>query len=128
MRKKNLYGKRVFVTGASSGIGQACALLFARNGCNVTGVSRNTEEKTEQFPGGGSLALKRLDVTDEEAVREFVENLPGVDIAILCAGMGVAGPVETTASELTRKQMEVNYFGTLRSHASQGCVTRKEAC
>lgn len=122
MRKKNLYGKRVFVTGASSGIGQACALLFARNGCNVTGVSRNTEEKTEQFPGGGSLALKRLDVTDEEAVREFVENLPGVDIAILCAGMGVAGPVETTASELTRKQMEVNYFGTL--NAAQPCLTR----
>ena len=47
--RKNLYGKNVFVTGASSGIGQACALMFARNGYAVTGVSRNTEEKTETF-------------------------------------------------------------------------------
>lgn len=120
--KKNLYGKNVFVTGASSGIGRACALMFTENGCDVTGVSRNTEERTERFPGGGSLTLKRLDVTDEQAVRAFVDGLPGVDIAVLCAGMGVAGPAETTSSELTRKQMEVNYFGTL--NAAQPCLGR----
>ena len=120
--KKNLYGKNVFVTGASSGIGRACASMFARNGCSVTGVSRNTEERTESFKGGGSLTLKRLDVTDEAAVKEFVDELPGVDIAILCAGMGVAGAAETTDSELTRKQMEVNYFGTI--NAAQPCLTR----
>ena len=126
MRKKknnsNLYGGNVFVTGASSGIGQACALAFAKNGCAVMGVSRNTEEKTENFPGGGSLTMRRLDVTDETAVREFVEKLPGVDIAVLCAGMGVAGPAETTPSEMTRRQMEVNYFGTI--NAAQPCLTR----
>ena len=120
--KKNHYGKNVFVTGASSGIGHACAVAFAKSGCNVTGVSRNIEEKTERYSGGGSLTLRRLDVTDEAAVREFVEKLPRVDIAVLCAGMGVAGPAETTASELTRKQMEVNYFGTL--NAAQPCLTR----
>ena len=119
--RKNLYGKNVFVTGASSGIGQACALMFARNGYAVTGVSRNTEEKTETFTGGGSLTLKRLDVTDETAAKELVESLPGVDIAILCAGMGIAGPAETTSAELTRRQMEVNYFGTI--NAAQPCLT-----
>lgn len=122
MQKKNQYGKNVFVTGASSGIGKACAVMFAKNGCDVTGVSRNTEEKTEHFAGGGSLTLRKLDVTDETATREFIENLPGVDIAILCAGMGVAGPAETAPSEMTRKQMEVNYFGTL--NAAQPCLTR----
>ena len=126
MRKKskaeNVYGKNVFVTGASSGIGQACAIAFAKSGCTVTGVSRNTEEKTEHFPGGGSLSLHRLDVTDEAAVRGFVESLPGVDIAILCAGMGVAGPAETTPSEMTRRQMEVNDFGAI--NAAQPCLTR----
>ena len=122
MTDKNCYGKHVFITGASSGIGQACALTLARNGFAVTGVSRRTEEKTETFAGGGSLTLRRLDVTDEDAVKAFVENLPQVDIAILCAGMGVAGPAETTPSEMTRKQMEVNYFGTL--NAAQPCLTR----
>ena len=122
MTDQNCYGKHVFITGASSGIGQACALTFAQNGFTVTGVSRSTEEKTEPFAGGGSLTLRRLDVTDEDAVKAFVASLPQVDIAILCAGMGVAGPAETTPSAMTRKQMEVNYFGTL--NAAQPCLTR----
>lgn len=119
---KNVYGRNVFVTGASSGIGKACAELFAKNGCTVTGVSRNAAEGTEYYPGGGSLTLQRLDVTEEESARSFVESLPGVDIAILCAGMGVAGPAETLPSDMTRKQMEVNYFGTL--NVAQPCLTR----
>ena len=123
--KKNLCGKNVFVTGASSGIGRACALMFARNGCDVTGVSRHTEEKTESFDGGGSLTLRKLDVTDEAATKAFIEGLPEVDIAVLCAGMGVAGPAETAPSGLTRKQMEVNYFGTL--NAAQPCLSKMRA-
>ena len=121
-KRKNYYGKRVFVTGASSGIGKACALMFAANGFDVIGVSRNTKEKTERFPGGGRLTLRRLDVTDEAATKAFVEQLRGVDIAVLCAGMGIAGPAETTESELTRRQMEVNYFGTL--NAAQPCLSK----
>ena len=120
--KENVYGKNVFVTGASSGIGLACARMFAKKGCHVTGVSRNTDEREEAFEGGGKLVMRRLDVTDEEKVREFVAGLPGVDIAVLCAGMGVAGPAETTPSEMTRRQMEVNYFGTL--NAAQPCLSR----
>ena len=68
------------------------------------------------------MTLQPLDVTDEAAVKAFVESLPGVDIAILCAGMGVAGPAESTPADMTRKQMEVNYFGTL--NAAQPCLTR----
>ena len=121
-KDKRIYGERVFVTGATSGIGRACARAFAASGYQVTGVSRSAEDVTERFPGGGTLTLRPLDVTDEEAVKAFVESLPGVDIAILCAGMGVAGPAEITPAEMTRKQMEVNYFGTL--NAAQPCLTR----
>ena len=109
----NKYGNNIVVTGASSGIGRACALEFARKGCSVVGVSRNITEGTETFPGGGSITGFRLDITDEAAAKNFVDSLPDIDIAILCAGMGVAGPAETTPQELTRRQMEVNYFGTL---------------
>ena len=120
--KENKYGKNVFVTGASSGIGKACAEYFAMMGCHVTGVSRHCEEGARDFEGGGSLVMKRLDITDEEKVRAFVKDLPGLDIAILCAGMGIAGPAETTPSSMTRKQMEVNYFGTVQT--AQSCLTR----
>ena len=122
MSKENVYGKNVFITGASSGIGRACARRFAESGCLVTGVSRNTEETVENFPGGGSITMRKLDVTDAESVRRFVEALPEVDIAVLCAGMGVAGPAETTPAEMTRRQMEVNYFGTL--NAAQPVLSR----
>ena len=121
-KRKNCYGNHVLITGASSGIGWACALMLAENGFDVVGVSRNTKEKTVRYPGGESLTLRRLDVTDEAATRAFVDQLPGVDIAVLSAGMGVAGPAETTASELTRRQMEVNYYGTL--NAAQPCLHR----
>ena len=122
---KNQYGKHVFVTGASSGIGRACAVLFAKEGCAVTGVSRHCEEGTTQYPGGGSLTMRRLDVTDEEAVKAFAGSLEAVDIAVLCAGMGVAGPAETLPMALARKQMEVNYFGVL--HAAQAVLPRMRA-
>ena len=90
--KKNLYGKNVFVTGASSGIGRACALMFARSGCDVTGVSRNTEEKTERVEGGGSLTLRKLDVTDEaaETLYSMLQNkYPSLDINLINGGQPV---------------------------------------
>ena len=120
---KNVYGDRVLVTGATSGIGKACAEAFAGSGCQVVGVARRAEEgAVQKFPGGGSITYRRLDVTDEAAARELVDCLDGVDIAVLCAGMGVAGPAETTPAEMTRRQMEVNYFGTL--NVAQPCLSR----
>ncbi len=111
---KNVYGKHVFITGASSGIGKACAEAFAREGCLVTGVSRHCDETEEHFPGGGSLVMRKMDVTDPESVRLVTESLERIDIAVLCAGMGVAGPAEELPMDLVRRQMEVNYFGTVR--------------
>ena len=111
---KNAYGKRIFVTGASSGLGKACAEAFAQNGCAVVGISRSCEEKTTEYPGGGTLTMRRMDVTDDDSVTAVAGELDGVDIAILCAGMGVSGPAEELPMELAYRQMEVNYFGVLR--------------
>ena len=126
---KNCYGKNVLITGASGGIGRAAAEAFAKAGCRVLGVSRHCRETLEIYDPArrgfreadplkeagrsGMIAMRRLDVTDEAAVEHFAEKLGGVDIAVLCAGMGVAGPVESLPSEMARLQMEVNYFGTL---------------
>ena len=111
---KNVYGKRAFVTGASSGLGRACAEALARSGCDVIGVSRSCEESTAAYPGGGSLTMCRMDVTEDASVEAVAGSLEGVDIAVLCAGMGVSGPAEELPMELAYRQMEVNYFGVLR--------------
>ena len=114
MKIKNLYGKNIFVTGASSGIGKACALRFAQSGCRVIGVAINCEEKVQYFENGGCFKLHNMDVTKEDEVERLVTSIECVDIAVLCAGIGVAGPVEELSIDLAKKQMDVNYFGTLR--------------
>ncbi len=111
---QNRYGKRVFVTGASGGLGRACAVAFAQNGCDVLGVSRSCEETVMDYPGGGQLVMRRMDVTDDASVQAVCSGMNGVDIAILAAGMGVSGPAEELPMELAYRQMETNYFGVLR--------------
>lgn len=111
---KNVYGRRVFVTGASSGLGKACAEAFAAAGCDVTGVSRSCEETVTDYPGGGRLTMKRMDVTDDASVAAVAGALEGVDIALLAAGMGISGPAEEVPMDMVYRQMETNYFGVVR--------------
>lgn len=111
---KNIYGKNIFVTGASSGIGKACALAFAEAGCHVVGAAIDCVEIFEHYKNGGCLELHNMDVTKDTDVKRVVSSIKRIDIAILCAGIGVAGPVEDLSMELAEKQMGVNYFGTLR--------------
>lgn len=109
---KNVYGKNVIVTGASSGIGKICAEGLANIGCNVVGLALGCEEKTYNV-GNGTIHLINCDVTKKEEVEKVFENIKEVDIALLAAGIGIAGPEEIMPVELARKQMEVNYFGVL---------------
>lgn len=111
---KNVYGKAVLVTGASSGIGQACARSFAKAGCHVIGAALGCEETVERYENGGIFELHPVDVTSDSDVKNLIAGMEKIDIAVLCAGIGVAGPVEELSMALAEKQMGVNYFGTLR--------------
>ena len=110
----NVYGKNVLVTGASRGIGQAVAEALAGAGCQVTAVSRGCTEGLKEYPGGGSIRSMRMDVTNCNSVAKVVDSMDRIDIAVLCAGMGVAGSAEELPMELARAQMETNYFGVLQ--------------
>ncbi len=103
----------VLVTGASSGIGRACATHLAGRGYRVYGTSRRA--------GGGqpgSVAMLVADVTDdrsvEQAVAAVLEREGRLDIVVNNAGMGIAGPVENTSIEQAKRQLEVNFFGAFR--------------
>ena len=93
---KKLNGKIVFITGASSGIGLACARSFAEAGCGLVLSARRVDrvealatELKQQY--GTPIHTGKLDVRDCAAVNKFVEDLPAefkeVDILLNNAGL-----------------------------------------
>ena len=105
---KNYYGKNVFVTGATSGIGKICAEELAKRGCNVIGVGLNVEDNTTKIVGKGSITMYKMDVTNLVDIERVFEKIENIDIGVLCAGFGIAGPAEIMPFEFAKKQMEVN--------------------
>jgi NAD(P)-dependent dehydrogenase (short-subunit alcohol dehydrogenase family) len=99
----------VLVTGASSGIGLACAAHLAGRGYRVYGTSRR--------PSTDILTLT-MDVTAdrsvEQAVASVLDREGRLDIVVNNAGMGIAGPVENTSIEEAKRQLDVNFFGAFR--------------
>ena len=87
--------KRVLVTGAGSGIGQATCLAFAREGAAVAGADMNLEAAQETAQKvttmGGKAAALQLDVTQPDFVNTVVERteneLGGIDILVNSAGV-----------------------------------------
>lgn len=87
--------KTVFITGATSGFGAACARRYAADGCRLVLVGRRLERLQELQKGLASLALShitRLDVRDREAVFAAVDALPSDfrNIGILVNNAGLA--------------------------------------
>ncbi len=80
-----LIGKRVLITGASSGIGESCARAFAAQGANLV-LSARREERVDEIAKsltrahGTDARAYRLDVTDKDAVSAFVDELESDDL------------------------------------------------
>jgi NAD(P)-dependent dehydrogenase (short-subunit alcohol dehydrogenase family) len=107
----------VLVTGASTGIGRACALRLATAGWTVLAGVRGSEagESLERVAPGGRVRALTLDVTDPAQIAAAVEQIPegGLDGLVNNAGIGVGGPIELIAEEDLRRQFDVNVFAQL---------------
>jgi 3-oxoacyl-[acyl-carrier protein] reductase len=92
---ESLQGKVALVTGASQGIGRACALALAKAGATVALAARNEEKLKEAVrqieSEGGKAAAFRLDVTSDEAIKAAVKEIAGQlgPIAILVNNAGI---------------------------------------
>ncbi|MDR1130345.1 MAG: SDR family NAD(P)-dependent oxidoreductase [Prevotellaceae bacterium] len=108
--------KVVFITGASSGIGRATALLLAKRNYTVYGAARRIDRLKELESQGVKPLV--MDVTDEisvsNAINELIKNENKIDVLINNAGYGEYGAIEDVSIENAKKQLDVNLFGTAR--------------
>ena len=109
--------KTVLITGSSSGLGRAAAILFQKMGWNVAATMRNPEKEKELNTLNRVLCL-RLDVTApgsiDSAIQTSVEKFGGIDVLVNNAGYGLTGPFEGISEEQIRRQFETNVFGLMR--------------
>lgn len=109
-----LEGRRVLVTGASSGIGEGTARELAAAGARVACVARR-KERIEKLAGEiGGIAIE-ADVSEEKAARgavdEAADSLGGLDAVLNIAGVQLLAPFSEGRSEEWRTLLNVNVFG-----------------
>jgi NAD(P)-dependent dehydrogenase (short-subunit alcohol dehydrogenase family) len=124
MQHVDVAGRRVLVTGASSGIGEATARLVARLGGTVLLVARRADE-LERITGeiraaGGSAHHYPVDLTDHAAIDalagQVLDRHGGVDVLVNNAGHSIRRSVVLSLDRFHdyERTMRLNYFGPLR--------------
>ena len=109
---ESLRGRRVVIIGASSGIGLATAELLSQSGAELILASRNLEtlqEATKDLPG--MISTHRLDITVEEDVARFFEQIGRFDHLVVPAAGAVLGTLADSPTESTRAMVDSKFWG-----------------
>ena len=111
-----LAGKRVLITGASSGIGLAAVSAFAREGATLALMARGREALDEAARESGA-AVVAADVSNRKAVERAVEravaDLGGLDIVVSNAGAAVFGHFAEVHPDDFERTLDVTYTGAV---------------
>jgi dehydrogenase/reductase SDR family protein 7B len=118
---KPLKDKIVIITGASSGIGKACAIAFAKEGANLTIAARDVVKLEITAKECRSCGVKviaiQTDVAIEEDCRKLIEaafqEFGRIDILMNNAGMSMRALFQDANISVLKKLMDVNFWGTV---------------
>ena len=119
--KNNYNNKVVIITGASSGIGKACAFEFARQGAKVVLASRKENElkkiEDEIKKQGGDTIFVKTDVRKiedcENLIEKTVEKYNRIDVLINNAGISMRANFEDTDLSVIKELMDTNFYGAV---------------
>lgn len=119
-----LSGAHVVITGGSSGIGLATAHQVVARGARVSLLARDEARLADAVAAVGATASASADVADPDAVRAaigcLVDEGGPCDVLVTAAGSAHPGYFDRLDDDVFRRQMEVDYFGTL--HAIRAVV------
>lgn len=117
--------KVVLITGASSGIGKACAQYLLEKGYIVYGTSRKTI-----ISENANMHFLQMDVTNRQSVDEGVARIISeqghIDVVMNNAGMGIMGSLELATEEEVRLQMDANFHGVVNICSAVVLYMRKQ--
>lgn len=130
----SISGRVAAITGASSGIGLACARALAREGVAVVlgarRVSLLESTATQIRAAGGRAAICQMDVVREDDVRALVamaeREFGRLDVMICNAGFGYYGPIDEMPADVMRRMLDVNFMGTFYGAAAAMPVFRRQ--
>jgi NAD(P)-dependent dehydrogenase (short-subunit alcohol dehydrogenase family) len=108
--------KTIFMTGCSTGLGKAAALLFAQNGWKVIATMRKPDQATD-LKEHENITLLELDVTKKDQIKAATEKalaMGDVDVVFNNAGYGLVGPLEGISDEQLVRQIDTNLLGVIR--------------
>jgi NAD(P)-dependent dehydrogenase (short-subunit alcohol dehydrogenase family) len=112
-----LDGRNVLVTGASTGIGRATALMLADLGATVYAGTRDV---ASGYALGPKVRPVRLDVTNDVDVIDVASRIERLDGLVNNAGIAITGPLEFLPLDELRRQLEVNAIAALA--VTQACL------
>jgi len=119
--------RKVFITGATSGIGEAIAQAFQAEGAQVvaTGATQIEVENALQKSANTGIDFRVLDVRDLAAVRDMVGALLELDVVVNCAGV-IQRAIELEPEAFART-VDINLNGTMRvcAAAREGLKVRR---
>ena len=108
--------KKIWITGASSGIGKAVAEKFAKEGWQVA-VSARRKEILDEMAKDHNISSYPLDVVDEQnckiTFQKIISEFTEIDLCIFCSGTYDPKKEKEIDIDQMKKVMEVNFFGTL---------------
>jgi NAD(P)-dependent dehydrogenase (short-subunit alcohol dehydrogenase family) len=135
MDEREFVGKVAFVTGATSGIGKACAVGFASKGAKVACVGRNPEARKDVAREiealGSEVLMLKADLSNDSEVNSVLTNaievFGGIDVLVNAAGHIASGTIETTSIEAWDKMLNINLrtIFNLMQQASPTLIERK---